>query len=357
MGVLLIDPFNEGQHGAATGKLTGSMNTMTNDFLNPQMGNYIQLHVQALDYIENMISKISGVSPQREAQISANETVGGVERSMQQSSNITELWYILHDDTKKRALEALLETAKYAYRNEKNKSVPYILDDMSIALMQLDGELFNESQYNVHISDMSRDTEIFENLKQLAHASLQNGGSLSLLIDIMKSDSISDVSRKLKDDEETRRLEAQQQAEKEQQTQMQMQQMQVEMAEKQLQVQLAEKEKDRELERLKIENDYQIELLKLQKDDGDLDDNGVEEQIKLGELRLKELKQRMDEDALKSKTLLEKEKIDIEKRKTNMENSRIIEEKRKNLADEQLKSKEIEVKKIAARKKPATSKK
>jgi len=351
MGVLLVDPFNEGQHGSATGKLAGTMNTMTNDFLNPQMGNFIQLHVQALQYIEDMLAKISGVSPQREAQISTNESVGGVERSVTQSSHMTEKWFMIHEDTKRRVYEALLETAKHVYKGKKNKSVPYILDDMQIALMEIDTDQFNESQYNIHISNASQDNKIYEALQQLSQASLQNGGSLSMIIDIMKSNSISEISRKLKDDEEQKRADAKEQQESEQKQATQMQQMQQELAEKQLQVQLAEKEKDRELEREKMQLNLQIETMKLEVANQPVEeeDTSLDDEIRLQEMELKRLNIEIANEGNANKLSLERDKLLQEKAK-------LQEEIRKNKALEDLKEKEIVVKRIAANKKPTNKK-
>ena len=62
------------------------------------------------------MSEIAGVTPQREGAIQNRETVGGVERSVAQSSHITEYWFARHEDVKQRALGLLLETAKIAFK-------------------------------------------------------------------------------------------------------------------------------------------------------------------------------------------------------------------------------------------------
>ena len=85
--------------GAATGKLAGSFNT-TGKVLDPRVGDYIQQTIGMLTYIEKQIGIISGVSEQRQGQVENRETVGGVERSVTQSSHITEKWFLLHEETK-----------------------------------------------------------------------------------------------------------------------------------------------------------------------------------------------------------------------------------------------------------------
>ena len=88
LGYSIVDSFNEGKKGEATGKLAGTFNT-TGKVLNPSVGDYIQQIIMMLQYIENQVSKISGITEQREGQVSNRETVGGVERAVTQSSHIT----------------------------------------------------------------------------------------------------------------------------------------------------------------------------------------------------------------------------------------------------------------------------
>ena len=89
------------------------------------------------------MSDVAGISRQREGQISNRETVGGVERATLQSSHITEWLFTIHDNVKKRVLEAFLETAKIAMRG-RTKKFPFILPDHSEKIMEIDGEEFAE---------------------------------------------------------------------------------------------------------------------------------------------------------------------------------------------------------------------
>lgn len=77
------------------------------------------------------MSEVAGITKQREGQVANRETVGGVERATLQSSHITEYLFLIHDDVKKRALEAFLETAKIALKG-RSKKFQYLLSDGSI---------------------------------------------------------------------------------------------------------------------------------------------------------------------------------------------------------------------------------
>lgn len=219
MGYLIVDSFKEGNKGTATGKLAGNFNT-TGKAYNLDMGNYIQ-HLQLiLAFIERQIAIITGVTDQRLGQIENRETVGGVERSVTQSSHITEKIFALHDNTKIRAMELLLETAKYAWRNDKSKKKQYVLDDLSSVILNIDGELFNESEYGVFVSNASDDTELIASMKQLAHAMLQNDKiTVTDLMTILTAPSVSSMRRELERSEQERQQSAQKQLEAEQQAQ------------------------------------------------------------------------------------------------------------------------------------------
>lgn len=196
MGYLIVDSFKEGRKGASTGKLAGGFNT-TNKVLNPDLGNYIQHHIMMLEYIEKQIGVISGIPDQRMGEIHNRETVGGVERAVTQSSHITETIFSLHDATKLRVLETLLETAKYAWKDDKKK-IQYALDDMSYAILDVDGEIFNEAEYGIFVADGRTSTELLQTMKQLAHAGIQNDKiTFSGLLDIYTSPSINVMRRKI----------------------------------------------------------------------------------------------------------------------------------------------------------------
>lgn len=191
------DSFKEGNQGAATGKLAGSFNNGQSSSIDMETGNHIQHQIQLLEFIKLEMSEIVGVSRQREGQISNNETLGGVERSVNQSSHITEYWFHTHEKVKLRVMNAFLETAKIALKGN-NKKVQYILDDQSIQLLNVeDKDNALDADFGVMATNSSKSIELEQALKQYAQAFLQNGGSLSTIMDIYFSSSLSDMRRKL----------------------------------------------------------------------------------------------------------------------------------------------------------------
>ena len=220
--IAVIDSFKEGNQGAATGKLAGGFSGQGGRVMDMETGSYIQQHIQLLEFIKNEMGEIAGISSQREGQVSNRETVGGVERAVNQSSHITEYWFMLHEQFKLRVLDCFLETSKIALKGN-NKKVQYILDDQSIQLLNIDSEEFCENDYGLIMTSSSKTQELEQMIKQNAQAFLQNGGSLSTIMDIYFSPSLSDMRRRLEEAEELtnqRNSEASQQQSKDNQTRL-----------------------------------------------------------------------------------------------------------------------------------------
>ncbi len=225
------DSFKEGSQGAATGKLAGSFNNGQSSSIDMETGNYIQQHIQLLEFIKMEMGELCGVSKQREGQISNRETVGGVERSVNQSSHITESLFMLHENFKIRVLDAFLETAKFALKGN-NLKTQYILDDQTVEILNIEGDEFAECDYGILTSNSPKTIELDQMMKQLAQAYLQNGGSMSTIIDIYMSPSIMDMKRKIEEAEEKQAQQAQAQNEavqKQTEAMVQMEQMKIQL--------------------------------------------------------------------------------------------------------------------------------
>lgn len=173
-GIKVKDSFKEGNIGASTGKLAGNLNNNTNEVLDTETGAFIQQSLQMLEFIKSEMAHLIGVPPQRAGAVSNRETVGGVEVAVRQGSFITERYYAIHNDVKRRVYNAFLDTAKYALRGKKLK-FKNILSGYVSKIFEIDGDEFSECDYGV-IADNSSNTLAFnQHLNSLAQAGLQNG--------------------------------------------------------------------------------------------------------------------------------------------------------------------------------------
>ena len=321
--IAVIDSFKEGNHGAATGKLAGGMNAMGGRSIDMETGAYIQQHIQLLEFVKMEMSEICGVSAQRQGQISNRETVGGVERSVNQSSHVTEYWFMLHESLKIRVLEAFLETAKVALRGVENKKIQYILDDQTIEILNMEGDEFAESDYGILVTNTPKTIELEQAIKQYAQAFIQNGGSMSTIMDIYFSPSLMDMRRKLETAEEE--MAQRQSASSDEQNKIAREQMQLQqenvVAERELQDLLNQRD-----------NETKVYLKELElSSTPEVGDDGIENPLDREKFELDKQKRRddyiakmkaLDNDMKKHKDQMDSKKIDqsiarIKKKTTN----------------------------------------
>lgn len=313
--IAVMDSFKEGTHGAATGKLAGSMNTVGGRSIDMETGSYIQQHIQLLEFIKMEIGEICGVSAQRQGQISNNETVGGVERSVNQSSHITEYWFMLHESCKIRVLEAFLETAKIALRGNENKKAQFILDDQTIQTLNIEGDDWLESDYGILITNTSKTMELEQAIKQYAQAFIQNGGSMSTIMDIYFSPSLVDMRRKLENAEDEMHKRSSEQQDQANKIQQEQNEYLRQLEEKKLQLEDTLNQRDNDTKRYIADSG----------NGGDINNDGVENPLDREKLELDRDKARTDQ-LIKIKSLandMQKHYDDVELKKESNSIARI----------------------------------
>ena len=251
-GYMIKDSFSEGKKGIAQGKLISTIKQRGSDVLNLNSADVIRANLELARYVKNELGEIAGISPQREGQIDNRETFGGIERAVTQSSHITEEWFRVHDNTKIRAMELLMETAKYAWRNYEGdnlKKLQYVDDGLITHIFNIDGREFAESEYGYFISNNQSDAELIQVVKTLAQAGLQNDKiKFSDLFTIYRDTSISSMIRKVE------RSEAR--AEERQDEQMQ----------QQLESQERVQDAINQIEMMKLEQEWRIEESRIEAD-------------------------------------------------------------------------------------------
>lgn len=194
-GVAVTDSFKEGDRGAAMGKIAGGLNSNNSGVINLNDSASIAQDIQLLQFIQQEMSSVVGISAQREGMIDNRETVGGVERATVQSSHITEWLFSIHNDTKKRAYECFLETAKAAMRG-RNMKFQYLLGDGSMTLMEVDGDEFAECDYGLAVDYGNDAQRLRQSIETLAQAALQNQTlNFSTILKLYNSGSLAEKQR------------------------------------------------------------------------------------------------------------------------------------------------------------------
>lgn len=326
LGVNFINPYEEGWDipGREGGK-PAQFNQIT--ALDLTMANTINQYIMLMDKIESMLSEISGVSKQREGSISSNELVGNVERSVVQSAHITEPWFWTHNQVKRQAISMLLNTSKWAWKDNKT-NLQYILDDATRAFITLSDSFFYED-YDVFVEDTTKNQQQIDALKNLIQPAMQNGASLLDITEIITMDNVTMIKNKLEEIEQ-KRMEQQQameqaQAEREQQ----MLQMQNEVKEEELMI----KEAEMDLKKYEIDSNNATKITVAQlnayrgAENMDQDNDGQIDVIEIGNQALQQ--QKINSDAaskqleLNNKAREAKMKKEIEDKKLQLEKDRM----------------------------------
>lgn len=342
MGWAVEDEFREGKSGQAMGKLSGHLNKQT-PVIDLEMGEYIQNHIHMLDFIKRRADEICGITEQRKGAVHERETVGGIERAVQQSSLITEKWFSLHDDTKTRALRVLLETAKAAWKGKSLKR-HYVLDDGTQAVLELDGDEFAMTEYGVDVADERDVTDVMQSLRQLSQHFAQAGAPMSMIAELYTTKSPTELKRKIQKYEED--IEETRQQEMEAQQQVEQQQQAIEREQQQIENEL--KRIDQEIEMYRIDTDAEVKLLvEAMKQEGqevsasamDHARRAIEERKTQSEEKSKEHEASLKEQELKLKRESEKKKQELEDKKLRLEEKKIDLDKKK--TEQQMKQKKM----------------
>lgn len=196
VGVNFINPYEEGWNipGREGGK-PAQFNQIT--ALDLTMSNVIAEYIQLMDKIEELAGTISGITAQREGAVSSSEMVGNVERSVVQSSHITEPLFWVHNQCKRRVLNMLLNTAKGAWEETGKQKLQYIFDNGERAFLDITPKFYYEDM-DVFVSDTSKDLENIQKLQQLIQPAMQNGASLLEAAEILTMITSTSLSRSLR---------------------------------------------------------------------------------------------------------------------------------------------------------------
>lgn len=320
VGVNFINPYEEGWNvpGREGGK-PATFNQITS--LDLTMSNVIAEYIQLMDKIEQLAGTISGITEQREGAISSSELVGNVERSVVQSSHITEPLFWAHAQCKRHALNMLLNTAQGAWQQTGKKKLSYIFDNGERAYLDITDKFYNEDM-DVFVSDTSKDMENIQKLQQLIQPAMQNGASLLEAAEVLTNDNFNIIKQKLKEMQERQEQMQQQQQEAEQQQAVQLQQMQNEAREQELMLEEAKME----LERYKIDADNQTKIAVAEistyrgTEEKDVNNNGL---IDPQEMYNAAIQQQKIQSEAYTKRYEQRQKKDIEDKKIDLEKQRM----------------------------------
>lgn len=289
--------------------------------------NEIQSRYNLAVQMKNECWELIGMSKQRLGSISASETATATNTAVQQSYSQTEPLFVAHEYVIGQLYQAIIDAALYVESNKEQSTLSYITSEGESAFVQVNGSDLRFRDLKVFPTNRPEDTQMFNELRQLAQAVIQNGGTLYDVIELYSTKSMRQMKKTFKDLRD--RLFAQQ--EQAQQLEQQKLEQQQQIAQAQMEEARVEKEQDR------INENYQKELDRINKkeiaiiqatgfgkvESEDLDNNGVPDAFEVSKLASEEARASKDYQVkmadIQSKNAQALKKLEIEREKLAVE--------------------------------------
>ena len=297
--------------------------------LNMEQTSRLMSRIQLANYFKQQCFDAIGINPQRLGGAVSAQTATGVVQAMQQSYAQTEMYFVQHSDhLMPRVHQMRTDLAQYYYSTNPSVRLSYISTEAEKVNFQINGTELLLRDFNVFATTKTNHRAILENLKQMALTNNTTGASIYELGNIVKADSIAEVSDILKDSET--RMQKQREQDMQQQRQMQEQQLQAKAQEDQqkLQVEMSENEKDRQ-------NDITL---------AEIRSAGYGSMVDINQNQQSDF-----QDAMKDirETTQYREQMNLKREenasKSSMENSRLSVEREKIAADKQIANTKLQI--------------
>jgi len=203
--------------------------------------------IQLAGYFKQQAFEVIGITPQRLGQEISRQTATGIEQSINASYAQTETYFIQHCDyLMPRVHQMRTDLAQHYQSTKPSSRLSYITSLDERKNFEINGTDFLLRDINVFATTKANQRAILEQLKQLSLSNNTAGASIYDLGNILKSDSISEVTHILKQTE--KKADQIRQQDMQQQQQMQEQMIQAKQQEEQLkrEFEASEKDKDRQ---------------------------------------------------------------------------------------------------------------
>ena len=216
----------------------------------------IQSRYQLAMQLKNECWELIGITRQRLGSVQASESATGTNAAISQSYAQTEPLFVAHEYIMGQLYQAIIDAALYVESQKPQSTLSYITSEGESAFVQVNGSDIRFRDLKVFPTNRPEDNQMFQEIRQLSQALLQNGGSLHDVIELYTTKSVRQMKKVFKD------LKDKQEEMQERQMQLQEQQQQAQQEQAQAQMQQAVQMQQ---EKQANEN-YQKELDRLSKE-------------------------------------------------------------------------------------------
>jgi hypothetical protein len=222
--------------------------------LDLEQTNRLMSRIQLANYFKLQAFETIGITPQRLGQQIGQQTATGVEQSVNASYAQTETYFIQHCDyLMPRVHQMRTDLAQHYQSTKPSTRLQYITSMDERKNFEINGTDLLLRDLNIFCTTKANHRAMLEQLKQMAIQNNTTGASIYDLGNVLKSESIAEVSNILKEAEKKQQAEKQQQMQSQQQMQDQMLQAKAEEAKMKMEFEAAENAKDREADILQAQ--------------------------------------------------------------------------------------------------------
>ena len=247
----------------------------------------IQARYTLAQQIKNECWELIGMSRQRMGSVSASESATGTNTAIQQSYSQTEPLFVAHEYVLGQLYQAIIDAALYVESHKPQSTLSYITSEGESAFVQVNGSDLKFRDLKVFLTNRPEDTQMFNELRQLAQPLMQNGGSLYDVIELYSTKSMRQMKKTfktLRDKQDAMQQQQMQQQQQQMEQQGQIAQAQIAQAQQMKEQDIANENYQNELDRI---NKKEIALIAAESKSGplsDIDMSGTPDVLELNKL-------------------------------------------------------------------------
>lgn len=317
-GVVFIDDSPENLKGASSFNQFTSLDLTRTQEIQARYTLAQQMKVECWELI--------GMSKQRMGSISASETATATNTAMQQSYSQTEPLFVAHEYVMGQLYQSIVDAALYIESNKPQSTLSYITNEGESAFVQVNGNDLKLRDLKVFLTNRPEDTQMFNELRSLSQAIIQNGGTLYDVIELYSTKSMREMKKTFKDLRDRQIEQSQQEMQlkqKEQEQRAQIAQASLEEAKRLNDEKQANDNLNNELDRVNKKEIAMINAMSKSQDaSSDLDNSGTPDVLEIEGLMMQQSKAQKDYNSkmadISSKNTIAQQKLQVEREKIKL---------------------------------------
>jgi hypothetical protein len=277
--------------------------------------------------MKNECWELIGMSRQRMGTVTPSESATGTQTAVQQSYAQTEPLFVAHEYNLGKLYQAIVDASQYIQGSKPQSTVSYITGEGEAAFIQVNGNDIKLRDLKVFSTNRPEDTQMFNEIRALSQAIIQNGGSVYDIVELYSTKSqrqLKKVFKDLRDRQQAMQEQAQATQQQQVDQQGQIAQAQMEQAAQQKQIEMENQNHQNELDRI---NKKEIALLNAlgrnPEATADVDQTGIADALEISNMAAEETRANKDHEAkmsdIQSKTKLGLSKLTVEREKLQVD--------------------------------------